>query len=69
MLVFIFCLPPTGFVKRRVLRKKKRAGDKDVFTRFSFLNIFIIAQKKRKVKRAEGLSGKSGIFTLYFKDS
>jgi hypothetical protein len=32
------------------LRKKKRAVDVDVFTRFSFLNKFIIAQKKRKVK-------------------
>jgi len=34
----------------RGLRKKKRVVDVDVFTRFSFLNIFIIAPPKRKVK-------------------
>jgi cyclophilin family peptidyl-prolyl cis-trans isomerase len=47
------------------LRKKKRVVDVDAFTRFSFLNIFIIAQKKRKVNpSSSSIKGvwKSGYF-------
>ena len=51
LFIFIFIRCPIrllGFAQR-VLRKKKRALDNDVRTRFSFLNIYSIAQKKHLV--------------------
>lgn len=48
-MLFVFTCPPQVLLKRG-LRKKKRAVDVDVLTRFSLLNISIIAHKKRKVK-------------------
>jgi hypothetical protein len=51
--VYVCFLPgPPQAVLKRGLRKKKRAVDVDVFTRFSLLNNSIIAQKKRKVNPA-----------------
>lgn len=46
---FYFFVCPLQTLLKEGVEKKKRALDVDVFTRFSFLNIFIIAQKKRKV--------------------
>lgn len=48
-MLFVISCPPQVLLKRG-LRKKKRAVDVDVFTRFSLQNNSIIAQKKRKVK-------------------